>query len=819
MSNQKLSILALIFSIFLLAYSSNPPNGVTGAPGEGTCTNCHNGATGGLAGSVSITGLPGVITPNASYTITVTTYNTSSPPTSAERAGFELVAVDGNNANAGTFSSPGAGGSLSGSPKVYWKHSTAKTFGGGGSVSWNVTWKAPASAGGNTVSMYVASIIADIPNGNNNDLMVLNSTSGSLMGVSINIAVTQRKNPSCAGGNDGAITVNPTGGTAPYAYSWSNGGNTASITNLSAGNYIVTVSDNNGATAELTTTLTDPPSIQVDLLEKLDVACNGKSTGRISIASSGGTGAKSIKWSNNATSYTIQNLKAGMYGFTITDANNCKLSGAYFINEPDSLSINSIITHPSCPSSKDGKISLNISGGLAPYDFTWNGVGVNPINLPMGKYNFTITDANSCVKLYSVELKSKDTISPSFNLTSMPIILDSNGIAIINPMDFITKLSDNCDTSFNIVTSRNRFDCNDLSALQKIIFEISDKSGNKKTDSINLKIEDRIAPILDCNVSYNKWNCNEKIPNPITFDNCKVSQVSILSATQKIGDPIGTYGKYSYTYIATDQSGNSKQCISNIELLPSATFNIDTIIQKKCPSDGLDVLIRVKPNLTENLLIVNHDSIFITKDTLLNYNSKSAKILISVVDSFKCLTSSQEINFPVTWDSVRLVSKQIIQPTSSTSKDGQINLVFEGGILPYSFTLINENGDIIVRNSTSSSFNGLGEGNYFCVVDDGSSCKYSHGYFELKFVTDIKPESNSSTSIIPNPFDDQIVISSNSIIQNIEIRRIDGARTSVFNNLNTTNKTIDTKMLSSGVYIALIQFDSGKTLIKRIIKN
>jgi len=119
MSNQKLSILALIFSIFLLAYSSNPPNGVTGAPGEGTCTNCHNGATGGLAGSVSITGLPGVITPNVSYTITVTTYNTSSPPTSAERAGFELVAVDGNNANAGTFSSPGAGGSLSGSPKVY----------------------------------------------------------------------------------------------------------------------------------------------------------------------------------------------------------------------------------------------------------------------------------------------------------------------------------------------------------------------------------------------------------------------------------------------------------------------------------------------------------------------------------------------------------------------------------------------------------------------------------------------------------------------------------------------------------------------------
>lgn len=93
------------------------------------------GSSGGLGGSISISGLPGTITPNATYPLVITVFNNSVPLSSADRAGFEVVALDGNNSNAGTFSSPGAGSTLNGSPKNYWKHSMAKSFGGGGSVT------------------------------------------------------------------------------------------------------------------------------------------------------------------------------------------------------------------------------------------------------------------------------------------------------------------------------------------------------------------------------------------------------------------------------------------------------------------------------------------------------------------------------------------------------------------------------------------------------------------------------------------------------------------------------------------------------------
>ncbi len=67
--------------------------------------------------------------------------------------------------------------------------------------------------------------------------------------------------PSCAGDSDGDATVTPSGGTGPYTYSWDNGGNTATITGLSAGTYSVTVTDANGCTGDCSVTLTDPPAL------------------------------------------------------------------------------------------------------------------------------------------------------------------------------------------------------------------------------------------------------------------------------------------------------------------------------------------------------------------------------------------------------------------------------------------------------------------------------------------------------------------------------------------------------------------------------
>lgn len=73
---------------------------------------------------------------------------------------------------------------------------------------------------------------------------------------------TSSTNPSTVGGTNGEIIANISGGGTPYSISWSHdGGNTSNTaSNLSAGEYTVTVTDAFGCTLQETVTLTEPES-------------------------------------------------------------------------------------------------------------------------------------------------------------------------------------------------------------------------------------------------------------------------------------------------------------------------------------------------------------------------------------------------------------------------------------------------------------------------------------------------------------------------------------------------------------------------------
>ena len=92
-----------IVSTLILAFSSAPPTGRTGAPGDGLCTNCH-GDTASFDGDITISGIPNNPLPNTTYTVRVDIDVTSGNPV---RGGFQLVALDDTNDNqAGTWSNP-----------------------------------------------------------------------------------------------------------------------------------------------------------------------------------------------------------------------------------------------------------------------------------------------------------------------------------------------------------------------------------------------------------------------------------------------------------------------------------------------------------------------------------------------------------------------------------------------------------------------------------------------------------------------------------------------------------------------------------------
>ena len=230
---------------------------------------------------------------------------------------------------------------------------------------------------------------------------------------------------SCKGGSNGAISLTITGGTGAHSYSWTGPTFTATTQNISslkAGSYTVTVTDANNCTKSSTITISEPAAILDATAVTTNAKCKGSSDGSINLTPSGGTSPYTYSWSNSSTSQNQTSLVAGTYSVTITDAKSCTTTKSYPLTEPTVLSFVLSTTNITCNGLKDGKASLAVSGGTAGYTYSWTGTGTvnwrtgssdTLIDLPAGKYNYVVTDANSCTKSGSATIQDPDTIAIS----------------------------------------------------------------------------------------------------------------------------------------------------------------------------------------------------------------------------------------------------------------------------------------------------------------------------------------------------------------------------------------------------------------------
>ena len=226
-------------------------------------------------------------------------------------------------------------------------------------------------------------------------------------------------NPACFGGNDGEIDITVLGGTSPYSYSWSNGATTEDLTNLVAGNYVVTVSDANGCTLVNSFSISQPDPIQI-ASTVLNVTCFNGSDGSIEVTAFGGNGNFTYTWSNGATTSDIFNLSAGNYDLTVLDGNNCGAVYNFTITQPDELLTNAVITNITCNGDTTGGIDLNVTGGTPGYTFNWStGATTEDIfNLTAGVYGLTITDASGCVNNFTFNVLQPDSLSSTLTITN-----------------------------------------------------------------------------------------------------------------------------------------------------------------------------------------------------------------------------------------------------------------------------------------------------------------------------------------------------------------------------------------------------------------
>lgn len=258
---------------------------------------------------------------------------------------------------------------------------------------------------------------------------------------SLAVTATVIQNVSCHGGDNGTATSNPSGGTSPYTYLWSPGGqSTQTATGLIAATYTVRVTDHIGNTASASTTVNQPVApIVISAWAKASSVCPGQSDSLFS-SGSGGTIPYIYTWTGpigDISCASCQNTNAYPYGAAyvvtaINDANGCTASASV------SITVNPFpyvtIEGPLSPVAVLGNDTLiALSPGASSYLWSNSATTSTIIVSPAITTTYSVETTNS----YGCLDTAKYTVSPNSSGNG-----NSSGTAIaVSPSTSVTTTS------------------------------------------------------------------------------------------------------------------------------------------------------------------------------------------------------------------------------------------------------------------------------------------------------------------------------------------------------------------------------------------
>lgn len=362
------------------------------------------------------------------------------------------------------------------------------------------------------------------------------------------------------GGETALITFNFVG-SGPYDVTYlTNGGMPMMLTGIFDGhteavnptvtsNYIIqtatdignancTVNVSGAAIVNVTTTISATAIITSDF-SGTAVSCAGEADGSAEITNpTGGTAPFTYGWSNGQTGAMANDLAAGTYEITITDADGCNGTVNVLLDEPTAISSDFVLESPLCTDDTNGWImAKNTVGGSEPYVYSLNGsayqVQDSFPNLTAGVYEITVEDANGCT------LTSSETLlnpSPVFvNLGRDTLVTSGTELEIVaqtnasNPDTIIWTPFDILDTTYNYTAVLTANNATELSVM------ITDENGCTGTDDILISVNKNRNVFIPNAISPNFDGINDKF---VVFGGVGVAQINMVRIFDRWGDMI-----------------------------------------------------------------------------------------------------------------------------------------------------------------------------------------------------------------------------------------------------------------------------------------
>jgi gliding motility-associated-like protein len=298
----------------------------------------------------------------------------------------------------------------------------------GGSGNYTYNWTGPSPFAATTKD------ISNLKAGTYN--VTISSSSATAKTLTLNVtepvvlsSTKNSTNVNCFGQSTAGASVTPAGGTSPYTYLWSSGETTSSISIKPAGNYSVTITDAKLCTLTETFTLTQPTAALSTSNTVTSVKCNGGTDGAVNLTVTGGTAPYTYSWTGpslfTASTEDLADIKAGTYNVTVTDAKLCTLTETVTLTQPTAaLNTSNTVTNAKCNGGTDGAVNLTVTGGTAPYTYSWTGPSPftasteDLADVKAGTYNVTVTDSKQCAQTGSAIVGEPVSMSVTPSVTS-----------------------------------------------------------------------------------------------------------------------------------------------------------------------------------------------------------------------------------------------------------------------------------------------------------------------------------------------------------------------------------------------------------------